>query len=380
MTHPSSIGGAPQRLMRQVNDRVFCELLAQHGPSTRPQLARLAGLSSPAALNVIERLQAEGLVVADGFDEASRPGPKAAKFTLAADLGLATAVEVHGDVLLVSHSPLGSTQALGHDVELDRDRRLDDAIVEAVNATIPPESYRHHAVSIALPGAVDPLTGDVLFSTEQPRWVAGTAHRIAQRLEGAHVAFDNEVNFRAIAEKLHGVAADAEDYVLVSLGSGVGAAVVLSGRVHRGAHGAAGEIGFMHTGEAGQTPYQDRAGAWNLAHTVGREHSPGHAWLDEITGSEPLGSPVWDALAERIAPGIVNIATTLDPELVILAGETSRVAGESLRAALEAILRTTLHWPPPMVRSSDLGDEAVRLGALDEARSALARAAFMPHR
>ncbi|MGJ6981074.1 ROK family protein [Aestuariimicrobium soli] len=377
MTPTTPIGGAPQRLMRQVNDRVFCELLAQHGPMSRPQLAKLAGLSSPATLKVIERLEAQGLVVSDGFDESSRPGPKAVVFALAPKLGLATAVELRGNSLRIAHSPLGSTAAERHDVPVETDDRLAELVVESVKATIPTDAYRHHTVAIALPGAIDPGTGDVLFSTELPRWAAGTAQRIRDELgPRSGVLFDNEVNFRAIAERLHGVAGQWEDYALLSLGSGVGAAVVLGGRVHRGRHGAAGEVGFMRTGGDSAAPFQDRAGAWTLANVVGRAHDREFAWLHEVVATEPLGSPVWDALAERIIPGLVNLSTILDPGLVILGGETARIAGEPLRAALDTSLRASLHWQPPTLLRSHLGDEAVLLGALDEARRALAETGF----
>lgn len=376
MTSPISAGGAPQRLMRQVNDRVFCELLAQHGPLSRPQLAKLAGLSSPATLKVIERLEAEGFVVSDGFDERSRPGPKAAVFALAPSLGLATAVELRGNVLRIAHSPLGSTAAERHDVQVESDNHLAEVIVESVRATIPTDAYRHHTVAIALPGAIDPTTGDVLFSTELPRWVAGTSQQIRSHLGRAQVLFDNEVNYRAIAERVHGVAGPWEDYVLLSLGGGVGAAVVLGGRVHKGAHGAAGEVGFMRIGSDADVPFQDEASAWMLAPSLDRRHTRDFALLQSLADTEPLGSPVWDAIAERIVPGVVNLATTIDPGLVILGGETARIAGEPLRAALEASLRASLHWHPPTLLSSQLGDEAVLLGALDEARIALAESCF----
>jgi predicted NBD/HSP70 family sugar kinase len=373
MERPPVTSSAHLRV-REFNDRRFCELLTEQGPLTRTALARAAGVSKPSALEVIDRLMAEGLVVETGLDDVVRRGPKAAMFGLSPTLGLATGVEVTGREISVRHRTfLGEPVGEDHRTALRDDVELDEQILAAVGQGAPRTRYRHWAVVVALLGAVDPVTGDVLFARDLPGWHEGIAAAVRRGVR-ADVSFDNEVNLRATAELRTGVATDVSDVLLLALGGGVGAALVLDGRERRGAHGAAGEIGFLPV--AGDQGYQEVAGAWTLAHAVGTEHTTDFAWVHDLVAKEPEGGPGWAAVARALGDGLVGMVTVVDPQVVVLAGEVSRIAGEPLRQAVEAHLAGRLPWTAPEVRVSRLGNEAVLSGALLRAAERLRHLAF----
>ena len=117
------------------------------------------------------------------------------------------------------------------------------AVIEAADqAGAPWERVRR--IVLGTPGLVDPATGDIAFAFDLPHWHHGLLDALRADLNRP-VAFENDVNLAAIAEARVGAARDVEDFVLIWIGRGVGLAVVLGGRLHRGAAGAAGEIGYL---------------------------------------------------------------------------------------------------------------------------------------
>ncbi|WP_220447905.1 ROK family protein [Nonomuraea diastatica] len=97
------------------------------------------------------------------------------------------------------------------------------------------------------PGLVDPRTGELGSGNEVPGWRPGLISSLGRRL-GVPVLLENEVDLAAVAELRTGAAQGSEDFVLLWLGDATGAAVVLGGRLRRGASGGAGEIGFLDWG------------------------------------------------------------------------------------------------------------------------------------
>ena len=89
-------------------------------------------------------------------------------------------------------------------------------------------------IVLGTPGLVDPATGDIAFAFDLPRWHRGLLAALRDDLHRP-VVFENDVNLAAVAEAHAGAARGVDDFVLVWVGRGVGLAVVLGGRLHRGA-------------------------------------------------------------------------------------------------------------------------------------------------
>src|SRR5436190_1051092 len=98
---------------------------------------------------------------------------------------------------------------------------------------------------VALPGPVDRHTGTIGSAVILPGWAGLHAQRELARRLGLHVEVDNDANLGALAEASFGAGRGLENIVYVMLGSGIGAGLVLDGRVHRGAAGLAGELGHV---------------------------------------------------------------------------------------------------------------------------------------
>ncbi|HSK56864.1 MAG TPA: ROK family protein [Jiangellales bacterium] len=172
---------------------------------------------------------------------------------------------------------------------------------------------------IGTPGLVDPATGDVDFSWDLPRRRAGLGDTLRRDL-GCGVTIENDVNLAAMAERAEGAACGVDDMLLLWVSRGVGLAVVLGGRLHRGATGAASEIGYLPV-----------PGFPCRAASNGRSRGPSSGWsAPRRCWSWPHGAPFLDELARRVALGVAGACAVVDPALVVLAGEVGASGGERL--------------------------------------------------
>ncbi len=234
---------------RALNDRLALGLLQDQGPLTAGQLKQLTGLSRPTVADLVERLGAAGLISVVGESGAARRGPNARLYGIAADRAHLAALDVRtegvdvlvadltGQVLAEASVPIEGDTGTGPAV-----RRVVAAVAAAVGRA---GAERPHTVGIGAPGLIDPATGDLRDSAGLPAWHRSLSAALQERLPGARVTVENETNLAALAEQREGAARDRDTFVLLWLGHGTGAAVVLDGTLRRGASGGTGEIGFL---------------------------------------------------------------------------------------------------------------------------------------
>ncbi|MGW3194725.1 ROK family transcriptional regulator [Streptomyces sp. NPDC001118] len=255
---------------RAINDRLALSLLQQEGPLTAGQLKQLTGLSRPTVADLVERLGAAGLITVVGESGEQRRGPNARLYGIVADQAHLAALDVRtggvdvlvsdllGRVLAEASVPIGGDTGTGPAVE-QAVAAVERTAKEAGAMGAPSREGvrgwgRLHTVGIGAPGLIDPATGDLRDSGGLPAWHRSLAATLQERLPGARVTVENETNLAALAEQREGAARDRDTFVLLWLGHGVGAAVVLDGTLRRGASGGTGEIGFLPVPGTGSLP------------------------------------------------------------------------------------------------------------------------------
>ncbi|MFE7545723.1 ROK family protein [Streptomyces platensis] len=385
------IPGTP-RVLRAMNDRAALDLLVSRGPLTRTRIGELTGLSKPTASQLLARLAAAGLVRTTG-NETGRPGPSAQLYeinpaaahiaALAVDqLGVTAAVaDITGQVL--GEARVGS-EAIDGDAP-DRTAQLVTRAVDGALAEAGLERERLHGAVIGTPGALDPRTGRLRYAPHLPDWHARALKEELAEALGMPVTLENDVNLAAVAEQHDGAAQGFDDFVLVWADKGVGAALVLGGRLLRGATGGAGEIGSMplpgaplSRGGARVAARPDAGGGFQrLVSTpsviaLGREH--GSSDVRTVAGALALDA-VRAEVARRLATGLAAVVAVVDPQLIVLSGEVARAGGEALRALIEEEF-TGLALPLPALRLSHLAGDPILLGALRTALAAARDAVF----
>ncbi|MFD9970119.1 ROK family transcriptional regulator [Streptomyces sp. NPDC059011] len=378
---------------RAINDRLALRLLQQEGPLTAGQLKTLTGLSRPSVADLVERLQVSGLIRVVGEAGEQRRGPNARLYGIAADRAHLAALDVRTQGLSVVVADLVGATLAEATLPIGSDTGTEPAVERAVGLL---ESTAHeagvrrlHSVGIGAPGLIDPVTGELRNSGKLPAWHRRLVGALQQRLP-ATVLVENETNLAAVAEQRLGSARGLDDFVLLWLGQGVGAAVVLGGALRRGASGGAGEIGFLPvpgtgglpsaTGcEAGFHALAAAAAVRELAVQHGIDAEAEEAVRAAAEGECPggRGDDFLDALAGQLAVGAAAVAAVLDPGCVVLGGEIGYAGGAALAGRVEARL-AALSPLRTGIRPTELGGAAVLRGALLAARDAAQADVFAP--
>nr|WSW70398.1 ROK family transcriptional regulator [Streptomyces sp. NBC_00995] len=382
---------------RAINDRLALRLLQQDGPLTATQLKTLTGLSRPTVADLVERLQGAGLVAVVGEAGAERRGPNARLYGIVADRAHLAGLDVRTDSVAVVVADLLGVTLAEATLPIGSDTAADDAVEQAValleRTARAAGTAPLHSIGVGAPGLIDPVTGELRDTTGLPAWHRRLVRVLQQRLPAA-VLVENETNLAAFAEHRAGAAQDHDTFVLLWLGHGVGAAVMLDGKLRRGASGGAGEIGFLPVpgtigtpsavncdggfhSLVGSGPVCELAAAHGItAAAPGQEPGAASAVRAALAG-EGDAEGFLDVLADRLALGVAAVASLLDPGCVLLAGEVGHAGGEELAARVEE--RLTMMSPVRTeVRAGTLGGTAVLRGALLAARESAQDALFAP--
>ncbi|MFB7515023.1 ROK family transcriptional regulator [Streptomyces sp. NPDC056144] len=407
-----SIPGTP-RVLRAMNDRAALDLLLAHGPLSRTRVGELTGLSKPTASQLLARLEAAGLVVASGTS-AGGPGPNARLYEVNGRAAYAAGLDVNQHRVLAAVADVTGTIVGEYELRTaasgpDAVRQVTEALGGAAKtAGIALGDVRH--LVIATPGAFDPATGRLRYAAHLPGWHSPTLREELAAALPMPFAYENDVNLAAVAEQRVGAARGHEDFALLWNEEGIGAALVLGGRLHRGFTGGAGEVGFLpvpgtplarRVTEANSGGYQELAGVQAvpaLARAAGivtadepRGGSGGmrhgvDGGAAQVAAVEPCVAvaagilaaaaerhaddaryaELLDRYAERVATGLASLVAVLDPELIVLAGDVLLAGGEPLRARVRAELADLAASTPELVLSA-VPRRPVLRGALESA-------------
>ena len=258
-----------------------------------------------------------------------------------------------------------------------------EAVIESILALageLASLSARPAAFGIAVPGLVRDADGMVLEATNVGlRDVP--LHDLASGRLSSPVAVLHDVRAAALAEGMVGAARGCSDYLLLTLGTGVGAAVVIGGRPYTGAHGIGGELGHVAVDPRGPLCGCGRKGCLEAIASAGavqRRFGQGmdaEAVADRAASHEPAAVRVWREAVDALALAIVNYATLLDPEVVVIGGGLAS-AGPRLFDPLSDLVRASTRFgePVPVVPAA-LGEEAGCFGAAIAAWRAVGLAA-----
>ncbi len=369
--------------------RTVLDLVWRRREVSRAEMARDTGRSRSTISDVVGRLLDTGLVAEMGAGR-SRGGRRPilvgfrdqAAVILGIDLGA-----THVSVILTNLR--GRTLAwreCSHPVQTDPEgaEALIKALGDACLCEWGGDRSRLMGIGVAVPSPVDPDSPDRVLERVLPAW---RGHSVIERLNaafGVPVFVDNDANLGAVAERWWGEAVGIDDFVYLKVATGVGAGIMIGGRIHRGATGVAGEIGHVAIDPGGPQCVCGNRGC--LATFVGTRQLVDRAgdllacFPDSVlAGSEPDIRAIEDAAlcddplalqvvreaAMRLGIVVAGVLNLLNPGSVILGGGLAR-AGERLIGPLrEAVATRTLVASAAAsdIRASELGDRAVALGA-----------------
>lgn len=316
--------------------QVFTAVLS-HGPLTRLEAGRRAGLSPAAVTKAVRPLLAAGYL-AEGADEHARPalGRPAGLVRVNGERALFIGVKVTGDELIAVLTDLCCRIRLARRTPLP-DRATGTVLTRL--AALVHELLAHAADShgpvaglgIALSGDVDRTEGVVRYSPFLA-WRDVPLAELAATASGLPVTVDNDVRALTVAEQWFGAGAGLDGFALVTVGAGIGCGLVVHGRVVAGAHGVAGEIGHVVVDPAGPVCHCGNRGCVEaiageaavlarMREVSGRHVGDSAEAVALARDGVPGAREVYARAGEAIGRGIATVANLLGPERVIISGE-----------------------------------------------------------
>ena len=347
------------------------------------RLVQGTGLSKPTVSEVLRQLVEYGLVVKAGRTS-GQVGPSAQLYEVSGASGVVIGIDIGYEwVRVVSADLAGKIIARADERAKRRSaRQLVEQVgrlVDQVAGTI--GSATRYLAVVGTPGVLLPGDSHLALAPRLPGWEQPAVLSSLREMVACPVVFENDVNLAAIGELAGGAGRGVRDFVLVSIGTGLGMGVVLDGRLHRGAVGLAGEIGYLPMQESkqlhaaagpirGPGPTErliSSQAVIELAKQSGMSQvSSVASVIDAARAGDEQALRVVATIAERLAHCVASVAAVLDPELVILGGGIGTGAGPLL---LEPLQRNLAAISPlrPRLGISELGSAAVVDGAVTEA-------------
>jgi len=360
-----------------MNEQLLLEQVRHDGPLSRAELARISSLSKPTVALALANLERDGLVRVAGHRTGVR-GPAAVLYEIRPEAGYVLGLDVGREFVrgaLADLSGVIRAKASQRSHAPTAQGRLADLVTLADGLTASAGLTRSRVTQtvIGSPGVYDPEKGALTMARNLPGWERPIVLTELRRLFGRTTVVENDVDVAALAERDHGHGRGVDTFAFVSVGTGVGMGLVLEGKLHRGAHGAAGEISYLPLSNSDVDPAEARrrgtfeaaAAASAIVRSARRSGMTGslsarRVFAEAVAGDERAQVIVAEE-ATLIAKALASIIAVVDPELIVLGGGIGRAPSFAAQVgtALESLAPVV-----PEIRVSALGDDAVVDGCL----------------
>jgi predicted NBD/HSP70 family sugar kinase len=367
-------------LLRELGEQAVLETIFRRGPITRPEIATATNLSKPTVSAAVSRLEHGGLVRASGRRGGQR-GRKPVAYVVNSRAGFVVGGDIGGSNIRVAAADLFGEPIcdLKQPTAKDGSRAVGTQVLEMVAEVIDEATTVHGrplALGISSPGIIDQASGRVtsLAYNVAPEGGFDPLEVIRDRFD-LPVLVENNVNLAAVGEKWFGLARGVSTVVFIAIGAGIGMGTIIDDELVRGAHGAAGEIGYLplvgdpfnprHRLHGG---LEDEIGAAGIVAAFlerrgqdDPELSSVHEVFELAATGNAAARAVVDHVAERLGTAIATVCAIVDPELVVLGGGigASPLLVRPVRGATAMLVPITAR-----IETSLLGDRAALQGAI----------------
>jgi glucokinase len=202
------------------------------------------------------------------------------------------------------------------------------------------EEFILSAVGISTAGQVDSRSGVIIYCSENIRNYTGT--KLGEKIKEAtrlNCFVENDVNAAALGEYWKGSAVGNDTFVCVALGTGIGGAIIINGKLYKGVNGGAGELGHTIINEGGEKCACGMSGCYEryastsafvrkyksiiLEKNFDTENIDGEEIMNRVHKKEKLAVEAYDEFIDHIVTGLINITHILDPGLIVIGGGIS---------------------------------------------------------
>ncbi|MGZ4187812.1 MAG: ROK family protein [Solirubrobacteraceae bacterium] len=364
-------------LLRELSEQEVLDEVFRGGPITRPEIATATKLSKATVGAAIERLERAGIIRTVG-QQRGRRGRSPIAYEIRGNAGFVLGVDIGGTNIRVAAADIFGAALHEEQVRTSHEgaRAVSTQVLEIAGRVAERARGSHERLltaAVSTPGVVDLESRRVTSLAYNVSPDGGLDPLAALRARfDVPVRIENNVNLAALGEAWEGLARNVPTFAFVSIGAGVGMGLVVDGELVRGAHGGAGEIGYL---PSGRDPFnerhrlhgglEDEIGAAGILAAVrersGRELESVHDVFTLARDGDDAARAVVQGVARRLGVAIASVIAVIDPELIVLGG------GIGSNAALLGPVRATVAELVPLtarIESSRLGDQAALHGAI----------------
>lgn len=377
----------PANISRRMTLSAVVQAITTYGPISRASVAKMTGFSKQTVSEVVSSLEADGWVQTVGRTEGN-VGRRAVVYEIVPDAALVASVDLGGTKVRVALCDLSG--AVVEEIAEPTCQEGGAAVVDQIARIIHKAaglfgiaSEKIRVAVVGVPGVLDAATGNINLAPNISGIDRIDFPALLEAKLGVEVLVENDVNLAALGEHWMAHQGVKDDLVYVSIGTGIGAGLVIAGQLMRGATGAAGEIGYIPFGADPTEPESRDVGA--LERVTATSAMTNH--YKELTGCQKTVPEIFDAAvagddlaiqvlkraAGFIARTIGTIAAVVDPSCVIIGGSIG--ARNEFFQLIERELKEC--FPKEvLIETSILGNHAALAGGTSIALSRLHIALF----
>jgi N-acetylglucosamine repressor len=343
------IRSANRDLMRRMNETLVLGLIHDLGPISRSGIGEVSGLSLATISNITGSLIEEGIVIEQGPDE-STGGRRPILLAIDRGAGLIIGAKLTQEQIVVALTDLGAEVVEQRASPLGDDLRPESVIATLGNLVDDLRSAyatrRFLGLGIGMAGIVDRERGVSRYSPFL-HWRDVQIREMIEARVGMPVIVENDVNAFTLAERWFGAGSQSPNFIVVTLGAGVGMGMMLNGELYRGGHDGAGEFGHSTVIENGPLCNCGKRGcveafcSFSALQRAAAESLGAEVTLDEAIARARAGDrqagEIFQSAGHVLGLALSSVVNILNPTLIIIGGEATPFLDlllPSVRAAL----------------------------------------------
>ena len=335
-------------VLRHTNAHSILKLLRDFGSCSRADLVRASGLSAPTVTNVVKDLLLKDLIepLGEGESSGGRP-PDMIRFK--AERGCLLAVEISAGSISFLLTDLNGIEMETRRISLAKRNTTPEAICGEIGKELKKllrkrkKTLNHLlAMVVGVPGITNVEEGSVLSINRLEGWQSVPLRAMLSKIVNCTVIVENDMNLAAQGEQYCGAAQSEKDFILIEIGTNVGAGIFLDGKIHHGSQWCAGEIGYLRVPSTSRRqPTIHEFGelekvltssgilkSWreeSEKRAKGAKHADREvdavAILDLAQAGDARAKKIVRKRAKIVADIIIDLSLILNPSLILLGGE-----------------------------------------------------------
>jgi glucokinase len=374
--------------LRHTNALTVLKLLREAGSCSRADLVRASGLSAPTITNVVGDLLAADMIKPLGEGESSGGRPPD-MISFKAERGCVLAVDLTASFLSFLLTDLSGTELNRVQVSLAGQTTTPEAICRLVGVEIRHLLKKNRmtrdkllALVVGVPAITNVEDGVVLSISTLENWRSVPLRALLNKIVDCRVVIENDTNLAALGERYRGAAQSETTFIYINIGAGVGAGIVLGGKIHHGAQWSAGEIAYLRlphvlrryptlhefgelemvlTNSGILKSWSEISARPGGGATTSSKKTSALAVLDLAQAGDPGAKKIIQSRAEIVSDIIVNLSLILNPGLILLGGE---VGSHPILLSLVQKQLERCEFAVTRITVATLGDIAVLWGGI----------------